>query len=124
MSKHADSFLSHCISTVLDPHTHFYLGDVGDDPLEILFSCTCMIRGHNSACSYAQAIDRLGAAKDINSVFKCHPKLNPGHQHLKLTRHEGVDHINREIWKGDIIAGQCDLPLTWQRSRCCFNYPV
>lgn len=41
----------------LDPCAHFYLGDVGDDPLEILFGHTRMIGGHNSACSYAQAID-------------------------------------------------------------------
>ncbi|KAG1842416.1 hypothetical protein F4604DRAFT_1938847 [Suillus subluteus] len=101
----------------LDPHAHFYLGDVGDDPLEILFGRTHMIGGHNSACSYAQAIDRLGAAKDIDGVFKHHPELDPGHQRLKLTRHEGVDHINCEIWKGDITAGRCDLPLAWRKGR-------
>ncbi|KAG2031646.1 hypothetical protein BDR03DRAFT_831899, partial [Suillus americanus] len=99
----------------LDPNAPFYLGDVGDDPLEILFGCTRMIRGHNSACSYAQAIDRLGAAKDIDGIFKCHPELDPGHRRLKLTQHEGVDHINREIWQGDIISGRCDLPLAWHR---------
>ncbi|KAG1743139.1 hypothetical protein EDB19DRAFT_1633376 [Suillus lakei] len=97
----------------LDPYAPFFLGDVGDDPLEILFGCTRMIGGHNSACSYAQAIDRLAAAQDIDRVFKCHPELDPGHRRLKLTCHEGVDHINREIWKGDIISGQCDLPLSW-----------
>ncbi|KAG2029090.1 hypothetical protein BDR03DRAFT_1051571, partial [Suillus americanus] len=101
----------------LDPHARFYLSDVGDDPLEILFGCTHMIGGHNSAYSYAQAIDRLGTAKDIDGVFKCHPELDPGHWHLKLTCHEGVDHINREIWKGDIVAGRCDLPLAWRNGR-------
>ncbi|KAG1863503.1 hypothetical protein C8R48DRAFT_560697, partial [Suillus tomentosus] len=102
---------------ILDPNTPFYLGDVGDDPLEILFGRTRMIGGHNSACSYAQAIDRLGAAKDIDGVFKRHPDLDPGHRRLKLTRHEGVDHINREIWKGNIISGRCDLPLAWRKGR-------
>jgi hypothetical protein len=102
---------------ILDPNAPFYLGDVGDDPLEILFGRTRMIGGHNSACSYAQAIDRLGAAKDIDSVFKRHPDLDPGHRRLKLTRHEGIDHINREIWKGDIISGRCDLPLAWRKGR-------
>lgn len=101
----------------LDPRARFYLGDVGDDPLEILFGRTRMIGGHNSACSYAQAIDRLGAAKDIDGVFKRHPELDPGHRRLKLTRHEGVDHINREIWKGDIVANRCDLPLAWRNGR-------
>ncbi|KAG2139089.1 uncharacterized protein EDB93DRAFT_1298960, partial [Suillus bovinus] len=101
----------------LDPHACFYLGNVGDDPLEILFGCMCMIGGHNSACSYAQAIDRLDAAKDINGLFKCHPELDPGHRCLKLTHHEGVDHINRDIWKGDIIADRCDLPLAWRNGR-------
>lgn len=101
----------------LDPYSPFFLGDVGDDPLEILFGRTRMIGGHNSACSYAQALDRLAAAKDIDGVFKRHPELDPGHRRLKLTRHEGVDHINREIWKGDIISGRCDLPLSWRKGR-------
>ncbi|KIK33902.1 hypothetical protein CY34DRAFT_98849, partial [Suillus luteus UH-Slu-Lm8-n1] len=74
-----------------------------------------MIGGHNSTCSYAQALDCLGAAKDIDGIFKCHPELDPGHRRLKLTRQEGVDHINREIWKGDIISGRCDLPLAWRK---------
>jgi hypothetical protein len=65
---------------ILDLNAPFYLGDVGDDPLEILFGHTHMIGGHNSACSYAQAIDHLGAAKDIDSVFKRHPDLDPGHR--------------------------------------------
>ncbi|KAG2147916.1 uncharacterized protein EDB93DRAFT_1240582 [Suillus bovinus] len=76
----------------------------------ILFGRTHMIGGHNSACSYAQAINRLGAAKDIDG-------LDPGHRRLKLTRHEGVDHINHEIWKGDIVANRCDLPLVWCNGR-------
>ncbi|KAG1802182.1 uncharacterized protein HD556DRAFT_1196791, partial [Suillus plorans] len=102
---------------LLDPHTHFYLGDVGDDPLEICFGRTCMIGGHNSACSYAQAINRLAAAKDIDSIFKCHPKLDPGHRHLKLMHHEEVNYINCEIWEGNIIAGHDDLPLAWRKGR-------
>jgi hypothetical protein len=65
---------------ILDPNAPFYLGDVGDDPLEILFGHTRMIGGHNSVCSYAQAIDRLGAAKDIDGVFRRHPDLDPGHR--------------------------------------------
>ncbi|KAG1862950.1 hypothetical protein C8R48DRAFT_748149 [Suillus tomentosus] len=101
----------------LDPHAPFFLGDVGDDPLEILFGRTRMIGGHNSASSYAQALDHLGAAKDIDGVFRRHPELDPGHRRLKLTRQEGVDHINREIWKGDIISGRCDLPLAWRNGR-------
>ncbi|KAG2336335.1 hypothetical protein BDR05DRAFT_896867, partial [Suillus weaverae] len=101
----------------LDPHAPFFLGDIGDDPLEILFGCTCMIGGHNSACSYAQAIDCLAAAQDIDGVFKRHPELDPGHRRLKLTHHKGVDHINREIWKGEIISGRCDLPLSWCKGR-------
>ncbi|KAG1829252.1 hypothetical protein EV424DRAFT_1470766 [Suillus variegatus] len=65
----------------LDPYAPFFLGDVGDDPLEILFGRTRMI-----------ALDHLGAVKDIDG-------LDPGHHQLKLTCREGVDHINWEIWK-------------------------
>ncbi|KAG1796095.1 hypothetical protein EV424DRAFT_1334292, partial [Suillus variegatus] len=97
----------------LDSHAPFFLGNVRDDPLEILFGRTRMIGGHNSASSYAQALNHLGAAKDIDGVFRRHPELDPGHRRLKLTRQEGVDHINRDVWKGDIISGRCNLPLAW-----------
>ncbi|KAG1877634.1 hypothetical protein DFJ58DRAFT_720422 [Suillus subalutaceus] len=103
---------------VLDPHAPFFLGDSGDDRLELHFGCTRMIGGHNSECSFSQVIDRLGAAKDINGVFKRHPELDPGHRRLSLgTRVEDIDHINRDMWKGDIISGRCDLPIAWHNGR-------
>ncbi|KAG2348098.1 hypothetical protein BDR05DRAFT_875905 [Suillus weaverae] len=75
-----------------------------------------MIGGHNSGCTYSQALNRLGAAKDIDGVFKRHPELNPGHQHLGLGKCiEDINHINRQMWRGDIICGHCDLPSAWRR---------
>ncbi|KAG1882382.1 hypothetical protein F4604DRAFT_1879480 [Suillus subluteus] len=86
-----------------------------DDRLEVHFGCTRMIGGHNSACTFSQVVDCLGAAKDIDGVFKWHPDLDPGHRRLSLcTRVEHVDHINHDMWKGDIISGQCDLPTAWR----------
>jgi hypothetical protein len=73
-----------CKQQVLDPQEKFFIGDSGDDRLELHFGCTRMIGGHNSGCSYSQVLDRLGAAKDIDSVFKRHPELDPGHRHLKM----------------------------------------
>ncbi|KIK44260.1 hypothetical protein CY34DRAFT_23175 [Suillus luteus UH-Slu-Lm8-n1] len=100
---------------VLDPREKFFIGDSGDDRLELHFGRTQMIGGHNSGCSYSQVLDRLGAAKDIDGVFKRHPEIDPGHRRLKMgTRHETVDHINREMWRGDIVSGRCDLPSAWQ----------
>ncbi|KAG2150792.1 hypothetical protein DEU56DRAFT_908430 [Suillus clintonianus] len=99
---------------VLDRNTSFFLGDCGDDQLELMFGRSRMIGGHNSGCMYSQAIDRLGAAKDIDSVFKRHPELDPGHQRLSLGKHiKDIDHINRRMWRGDIICGRCDLPSAW-----------
>ncbi|KAG1847481.1 hypothetical protein C8R48DRAFT_615602, partial [Suillus tomentosus] len=103
---------------ILDPRASFFLGDTGDDRLEVHFGRTRMIGGHNSACTFSQVVDRLGAAKDIDGVFKRHPDLDPGHRRLSLgTRVEHVDHINRDMWKGDIISGQCDLPTAWRNGR-------
>ncbi|KAG1763978.1 hypothetical protein EV702DRAFT_1182661 [Suillus placidus] len=91
---------------ILDPRASFFLGDTGDDRLELHFSRTRMIGGHNAACTFSQVIDRLGAAKDIDGVFKQHPNLDPGHHRLSLgTQLEHVDHINRDMWTGDIISG-------------------
>ncbi|KAG1841139.1 hypothetical protein DFJ58DRAFT_732592 [Suillus subalutaceus] len=103
---------------VLDRNASFFLGDCGDDRLELMFGQSHMIGGHNSGCTYSQALDRLGAAKDIDGVFKRHPELNPGHQCLSLGKHiEDVDHINRQMWRGDIICGRCDLPSAWRQGR-------
>ncbi|KAG0701125.1 hypothetical protein DFH29DRAFT_1000528 [Suillus ampliporus] len=99
---------------LLDPSASFFLSDSGDDHLELHFGCTRMIGGHNSGCTFSQVIDRLGATKDVDGVFKRHPDMDPGHHRLRLgTRQEDVDHINRDMWKGDIISGRCDLPSAW-----------
>ncbi|KAG1718200.1 hypothetical protein EDD22DRAFT_855598 [Suillus occidentalis] len=101
---------------VLDRNSPFFLGDCRDDQLELMFGRSHMIGGHNSRCTYSQALDRLGAAKDIDGVFKRHPELDPGHQRLSLgKRIEDVDHINQQMWRGDIICGHCDLSSAWQR---------
>ncbi|KAG2068728.1 hypothetical protein BDR04DRAFT_976262, partial [Suillus decipiens] len=99
---------------LLDLSASFFLRDSGDDCLELHFGCTRMIGGHNSGCTFSQVVDHLGAAKDIDTVFKWHPDMDPGHHCLRLgTCQENVDHINRDMWKGNIISGQCDLPSAW-----------
>ncbi|KAG2029670.1 hypothetical protein BDR03DRAFT_880219 [Suillus americanus] len=103
---------------LLDPYESFFLGDCGDNRLELMFGQSRMIGGHNSGCSYSQALDHLGAAKDIDGMFNQHPQLDPGHRRLSLgKRIEDVDHINRMMWRGDIISGHCDLPSAWQQGR-------
>ncbi|KIK80925.1 hypothetical protein PAXRUDRAFT_36051 [Paxillus rubicundulus Ve08.2h10] len=69
----------------LDVASTFYLLDVGNNPIKLLFAFLCMCGGHNSAINYKQAIDRLCAARDIGRVFSCHPDLHHGHWHLNLT---------------------------------------
>ncbi|KAG2357169.1 hypothetical protein BDR07DRAFT_1380312 [Suillus spraguei] len=81
----------------LDPYAPFFLGDIGDDPLEILFGCTCMIGGHNLACSYAQAINRLATAQDIDGVFKCHPELDPE----RVLSEDGVEGVSPGELQGE-----------------------
>ncbi|KAG1866670.1 hypothetical protein F4604DRAFT_2023153 [Suillus subluteus] len=103
---------------VLDSYVSFFPRDCGDDRLELMFGRSRMIGGHNSGCLYAQALDHLGAAKDIDGVFKRNPELDPGHQCLSLGKQiEDVDHINRLMWKGDIVSGRCDLPSVWRQGR-------
>ncbi|KAG2035573.1 hypothetical protein BDR03DRAFT_867885 [Suillus americanus] len=102
---------------VLDSREKFFVGDSGDDCLELHFGRTWVIGGHNSGCSYSLVLNRLGAAKDTDGVFKQHPELDLGHHHLKLgTQHDNVDHFNHDMWKGDIVSG-CDLPSAWQTGR-------
>jgi hypothetical protein len=98
---------------VLDPTQPFYLFQVGDDPLEKLFGKLRMLGGHNSAMSYAQAIERLGHACDLQSVYLRQPDLDQGQRRISMNRSEGVDHLNMVSWTGHAIAGDCHIPSAW-----------
>jgi hypothetical protein len=101
----------------LDGLQKFWLIQTGDDRLEKLFGITWMRGQHNSTMNYSQALDRISAAKDIDTVFKKHPDLESGSQRLKITHTEGLDHICRDMWVGDVVASHCDLPSAWKDGR-------
>ncbi|KAF7338629.1 hypothetical protein MVEN_02089200 [Mycena venus] len=95
---------------VLDPNEPFYIFQVGDDPLERLFGKLRMLGGHNTAMSYAQAIDRLGDASDLQGAFMRNPDLDQSERRLNMSRSEGVDHLSMGSFTGNLIAGSCHLP--------------
>ncbi|KAJ7702812.1 hypothetical protein B0H17DRAFT_923154, partial [Mycena rosella] len=98
----------------LDPTQPFYLFQVGDDPLERLFGKLRMLGGHNSAMSYAQAIERLGHACDLQAVYLRQPDLDQGQRRISMNRAEGVDHLNMISWTGHAIAGDCHNASVWE----------
>ncbi|KAF7376995.1 hypothetical protein MSAN_00117400 [Mycena sanguinolenta] len=98
----------------LDRTQPFYLFQVGDDPLEKLFGKLRMLGAHNSAMNYAQAIERLGHACDLQAVFLRQPDLDQGQRRINMTRSEGVDHLNMASWTGNAIAGDCHIRSAWQ----------
>ncbi|KAJ7915199.1 hypothetical protein B0H13DRAFT_2456801 [Mycena leptocephala] len=97
----------------LDPTKPFYLFQVGDDPLERLFGKLRMLGGHNSAMSYAQGIERLGHACDLQAVYLRQPDLDQGQRRISMNRAEGVDHLNMVSWTGHAIAGDCHTASVW-----------
>lgn len=97
----------------LDASQPFFLPDVGDDPIELLFAFLCMCGGHNSALNYKQAIDRLRAARDIGGVYSRNPELRHGHRRLNLSRTEHLDHMHRGMWSGDILSRNVNLRACW-----------
>ncbi|KAJ7911780.1 hypothetical protein B0H13DRAFT_2479992 [Mycena leptocephala] len=97
----------------LDPTKPFYLFQVGDDPLERLFGKLRMLGGHNSAMSYAQGIERLGHAWDLQAVYLRQPDLDQGQRRISMNRAEGVDHLNMVSWTGHAIAGDCHTASVW-----------
>ncbi|KAG2131071.1 hypothetical protein DEU56DRAFT_740233 [Suillus clintonianus] len=101
----------------LDPSEHFFFLDVGDDALELKFAFLRMCGGHNNAMNYKQVLDRLGAARDIGGVYARNSDLSHGHRRLNLKRADGVDHVSRFMWVGDVVAGHCDLPSAWHQGR-------
>ncbi|KIK76389.1 hypothetical protein PAXRUDRAFT_36925 [Paxillus rubicundulus Ve08.2h10] len=101
----------------LDPSECFSLLDLGDDVLELEFTFLRMTGGHNNAVNFRQALDRLGAARDIGRVYACQPDLMHGHRRLNLTWTEGVDHISHAHWVGDTVSGHCDLPSCWRKGQ-------
>ncbi|KAG5634212.1 hypothetical protein H0H81_002859 [Sphagnurus paluster] len=86
----------------------FYPFDVGDNALEELFGRIRMIGGHNAAMNYKQG------AVDIDAVLKRNPDMDPGSSRTKIDRIEGVDHLNKESWTGDVTSGSCDIGLAWK----------
>ncbi|KIJ12468.1 hypothetical protein PAXINDRAFT_14669 [Paxillus involutus ATCC 200175] len=92
----------------------FSLLDLGDDALELEFAFLRMTGGHNNSVNYRQALDRLGAARDIGGVFAHQPDIATGHRRLNLSRAEGVDHISRAHWVGDTVVGHCNLTKTME----------
>ncbi|KIJ12684.1 hypothetical protein PAXINDRAFT_28538, partial [Paxillus involutus ATCC 200175] len=101
----------------LDPSVCLSFLDLGDDPLELEFAFLRMTGGHNNAVNYGQAIDRLGATRDIGGVYACNPDIAHGHRRLNLSRKEGVDHISWAHWLGDTVTGHCNLPTSWLQGR-------
>ncbi|KAH9944798.1 hypothetical protein B0H21DRAFT_892357 [Amylocystis lapponica] len=101
----------------LDANEPFYLFDLGDDRLERLFGRIRMLGAHDSGINYHQGIDRLGHAVDIDTIFMRNPQLDPGSRRIKMDRVEGVDHLNAKTWKGNVVAGNCDIPSAWLRGR-------
>ncbi|KAJ6582641.1 hypothetical protein DFH09DRAFT_1076515 [Mycena vulgaris] len=98
----------------LDPTQPFYLFHVGDDPLERLFGKLRMLGGHNSAMNYAQAIDRLGHAADLQGAFMRNPDLDQGERRLNMSRSEGVDHLTMKSFdESKLIAGDCHQTGAW-----------
>ncbi|KAF7372096.1 hypothetical protein MVEN_00068200 [Mycena venus] len=75
-----------------------------DDPLERLFGKLRMLGGHNSAMNYAQAIDRLGHACDLQGAFLCNPNLEQ-------------DHLTMKSWTNDLTAGSCHMAGAWATGR-------
>lgn len=63
----------------LDASEPFFLPDVGDDAIELLFAFLQMCGGHNSALNYKQAINCLRAARDIGGVYSRNADLRSGH---------------------------------------------
>ncbi|KAF7372190.1 hypothetical protein MVEN_00078300 [Mycena venus] len=82
-------------------------------PLERLFGKLCMLGGHNSVMSYAQAIERLGQACDLQAVYLRQPDLDQGQRQISMKRSEGVDHLNMVSWTGHAIASDCHIPSAW-----------
>ncbi|KAG9309942.1 hypothetical protein JVU11DRAFT_9974 [Chiua virens] len=101
----------------LDASQPFFLLDVGDDAIKLLFAFLRMCGGHNSALNYKQAIDRLRAARDIGGVYSRNPDLRHGHRRLNLSRTEHLDHIHRDMWSGDILSHNVNLRACWLSGR-------
>ena len=97
----------------LDAGSTFFLPDIGTNAIETLFAYIQMCGGHNSGINYKQAIDRLCSVRDISDVYSRNPDLHRGHRRLNLTHSEHVDHINRNMWKGDIFVRNCNLQAAW-----------
>ena len=97
----------------LDCRSSFFLPDIGTNAIKTLFAYVQMCGGHDSGINYKQAIDQLCSARDISDVYSRNPDLHRGHRQLNLTRSEHIDHINCDMWEGDIHTRNCNLQVAW-----------
>ncbi|KAI0783374.1 hypothetical protein C8Q75DRAFT_810958 [Abortiporus biennis] len=106
-----------CRQQQTNSQLHLFVGDFGTDYLEKLFGHVRMLGGHDSGMNYAQATQHLMHACDIDAVFSWNPHLDRGHRRLNLAQTSTTDHLHVSAWKGDLLAGRCDLPLSWKKGR-------
>ncbi|KAG0692593.1 hypothetical protein DFH29DRAFT_882269 [Suillus ampliporus] len=77
----------------LDGTQQFWLIQTGDGCLEKLFGITQMRSQHNSAMNYSQALDRISAAKDIDTI------LNLAHDDSKSFVSKDLTTFAVILWK-------------------------
>lgn len=85
---------------ILDPNASFYLCQLGDDRLEVLFGRTRTV-DHSRNVDALEIANKMASAMSIDHIMSSWPEWDCGSQCLKLGGALGVDHVNPKSWSGD-----------------------
>ncbi|KAF8206640.1 hypothetical protein K438DRAFT_1962974 [Mycena galopus ATCC 62051] len=102
---------------LLDPLLDVLICLLGDNPVETLFGRSRMCGGHAPNCSISELLTRFASAMNLDNVFRHNPELERSPRRLKLVRGWDNDHVGPTQWKGETVAGSCDIEL-------CYNLGV
>lgn len=88
---------------------------LGDDVLETLFGHVCMIGGHSPNIDIGEMEAWCRSALILDDIYARNWTWEHVKERLKLWRNRDYNHLKPRDWKGDVIAGNCNLQVCWDK---------
>lgn len=99
----------------LDSTLGVFMCLLGDDVLETLFGRVCMIGGHSPNIDISEMEAWCRSALILDDIYARNWTWEHVKERLKLWRNRDYNHLKPRDWKGDVIAGNCNLQVCWDK---------
>ncbi|KAL1671192.1 hypothetical protein EV122DRAFT_226984, partial [Schizophyllum commune] len=99
----------------MDPEGEVLMPLSGSDELEKFFGLLRMLGGHHPNLDLSEIAARCCSVLNLQDVLRRHPEWERMPVRLRIKRTRDFDHLSPRDWKGDVIAGHCDLKSCWKK---------